>query len=355
MSQAKTALIKYIFLDIVGFTKKRSVEAQSDLIGYLNALVTQSLENNNLDDYQAPIPRNSGRYILIPTGDGVCIALVDAHEPFDIHLNVALDILSLVDDHNNKTQEEMRKFEVRIGVNENVDNLVKDINGNQNVAGNGINTAQRTMNQADNGQILVGQTTYETLCGREKYMKHFRKYMAKAKHGIQFPVYQYIAKGKRGLNIEIPEVFVSVSKVEPKLSRLAAYYLAHSIKNEKFLLTRKMDNLFEYAASILLYFLAYDSVLKSQTTKYGDFRPITWSSNTANFEQKYNHYKEGEFWVIEKLAECIKDLYLNNYSFCFESSPCVPLMFIFVSNEGKLKLKKEWHEIWEEFSLDEFQ
>ena len=149
MGKAKTALIKYIFLDIIGFTNNRSVEAQADLIGYLNSVVTETLEKHNLATDQDILPESHGQSILIPTGDGICIALIDVGDEYDIHLRVALDILALIDKHNSETPDDMRKFEVRIGLNENVDNLVTDINGNQNVAGMGINMAQRTMSQAD--------------------------------------------------------------------------------------------------------------------------------------------------------------------------------------------------------------
>ncbi len=41
---------KYVFLDIVGFTRNRSVEAQSDIVGYLNGIVNDSLASSQIPE-----------------------------------------------------------------------------------------------------------------------------------------------------------------------------------------------------------------------------------------------------------------------------------------------------------------
>ena len=58
-SEAKTIPAKYIFIDIVGFTHGRSVEAQSDIIHSLNDLVRQTIDSHDF-------PEDS--LILLPTG-----------------------------------------------------------------------------------------------------------------------------------------------------------------------------------------------------------------------------------------------------------------------------------------------
>src|SRR5207247_1118195 len=108
--------------------------------------------------------------ILLPTGDGMCIALIATYLPYDIHLTLAVEILSALERRNTEITDPMRRFEVRIGLGENVDNLVTDANGHPNVAGYGINTSQRVMSLADGNQILVSRTVFETLRGRERYM-----------------------------------------------------------------------------------------------------------------------------------------------------------------------------------------
>ena len=97
----------------------------------------------------------------------MCIALVDIPRPFDVHLTLALTLLRHVDQHNASTIDESRRFQIRIGIGENIDNIVTDVNGRQNVAGMGISTTQRVMSLADGGQIQIvngllsdSETTY---------------------------------------------------------------------------------------------------------------------------------------------------------------------------------------------------
>ena len=352
MGKAKTALIKYIFLDIIGFTNNRSVEAQTDLIGYLNSMVTESLEKHNLSTKGNIAPESHGQTILIPTGDGICIALIDVGHEYDIHLRVALDILALIDKHNSETSDDMRKFEVRIGLNENVDNLVTDINGNQNVAGMGISMAQRTMSQADGSQILVAQATYGTLFAREQYMKSFRMYKAKAKHGIEFYVYQYIDNDKIGLNIKTPEVFIPprpMVKGPLKLTKCVAYYLAHAIKNENFFISKKGVYL-NFSTILLLHFLALDSAEKSSAGKYKEPIFMTWKANSASIEIQWDYYSKVDNWIALEFSNRIM-ADLVEYADCFEYGGLT--MYTFVNEKGQKKLKDEWPEIWQEFSLDE--
>lgn len=127
-----TARVQYVFLDVVGFTRNRSVEAQSEVVAKLNEIVVLTLQGLNI-----PIDQT----VLIPTGDGIAIALIGL-TGFDIHLQIALEILSLISKHNSATTDKMRRFEVRIGINENIDNILTDINGKRNVAGAGISMAQ---------------------------------------------------------------------------------------------------------------------------------------------------------------------------------------------------------------------
>jgi class 3 adenylate cyclase len=180
---SETARIQYVFLDVVGFTRGRSVEAQSEIVAALNTIVSTSIQVR-------AVPKEAT--ILIPTGDGMAVAIINQPSA-DLHLQVALQILAAVSTHNGSKTDPMRQFEVRIGINENIDNLVTDINGQRNVAGAGISMAQRIMDKADAGQVLVGATVFETLRQREAYMTTWRAFNARGKHDIIFPVYQFLS------------------------------------------------------------------------------------------------------------------------------------------------------------------
>jgi class 3 adenylate cyclase len=328
VSHAETALTKYLFLDIVGFTKGRSVEAQSDLVNSLNTIVKSVLDSKQIE------PNDT---ILLPTGDGICIALLDASS-FDIHLEIGLEIIAKIRDYNDQTADEMRQFQVRIGVNENIDNLVTDINGRRNVAGNGINMAQRIMSLADGNQILIGQAVYEILSGREKYMSDLKRHPGTDKHGNRFPVYQYVAQDNSGLNLEVPSVFKPREVQERKLSKLVAYYMAHAIENKDFLLSRRAETLFDYVAPILLYLKANDSLNKSEASQYDSPTQIT--NDSASVEKQYEYYEGVDFWVLVKLEDFIEESVLQPFASCFASGQ-YSTVWTFVNRSGIQKLRNE--------------
>ncbi|MBU1974483.1 MAG: hypothetical protein KKH52_03755, partial [Nanoarchaeota archaeon] len=98
--------------------------------------------------------------------------------------------------------DEMRQFQVRIGVNENTDNLIIDVNGNKNVAGAGITEAQRIMDQGVGGNVFVGRTVFEQLRQRENYMTKFKRYPTIIKHNLKLDLYQFIDHSIKHLNSE---------------------------------------------------------------------------------------------------------------------------------------------------------
>jgi class 3 adenylate cyclase len=190
MEQDNRIFGKYICLDIVGYTHERSVEEQLTILGALNEIVRDTLDENKL-----PLT-DDGPVVCLPTGDGMCIALINNSDP-EIHLRIALGILQGVARHNNeaeKAEKEKLVFQVRIGINSHTDNLVTDINGRRNVAGVGINTAFRIMDLADGQQILVGQAVHDDQLGR-RYEKSFLAHSAVVRHGKELTVHQFRVAG----------------------------------------------------------------------------------------------------------------------------------------------------------------
>lgn len=334
----KTANVKYVYLDIVGFTKNRSVEAQSDLVVAINAVVRGALEASS-------IPQETT--ILIPTGNGMAIALKEFGQ-YDLHLTLALEILRLIADHNKLTEDNMRQFEVRIGVNENVDNVVLDINGKQNVAGHGISMAQRIMDKADAGQILLGRAVYETLRPREKYMSSFREFNTTAKHGIAFQVYQYLSNSV-GLNNDTPSAFAPPIKAESlKFTKLVAYFVAHAYANREFFLSQKSDYKIDSAATVLLSFLAEDSVEKSETPSHKSPTFITWKAETVL--EQYKHYCDLDYWPLARLASYFTKSELSRFGEYFERSAYITTYWL-PKKSGLEKLCSEHPSIATEFGI----
>jgi class 3 adenylate cyclase len=212
MAKTRTVAGKYLFLDIICFSRNRTVEAQTDIVNVMNETVRDSLKEHKIQ---------TKHRILIPTGDGICIALLNIDDPYDIHLQLALTILEKIYQYNHATEDEMRQLQIRIGINENTDNLIVDVNGNDNVAGAGITEAQRIMDRGDENTILLGRTVYAKLKQREKYVGKFRGYVTLIKHRQKLEMYQLINPGVVFLNSDIPESLQDlVGKIKKESSKM---------------------------------------------------------------------------------------------------------------------------------------
>ncbi len=343
MPDAQRVSAKYVFLDVVNYSTGRSVEAQTDIISTLNDLVRVSLMGFILIEEQR---------VYLPTGDGICIGLLGVESPYDVHIQLALEILRRLHAYNQDTADEMRRFQIRIGVNANVDNLVTDINGKRNVSGAGINLAQRVMNAGDGNQILVGEAVFETLRYREKYMHTFKSFTATAKHGIRLRIHQLI-QSSPGLDVSVPTEFKQIETAEPRLPQLTAYYFAHAILNREFLKSTLRTHGFgqgTFTCMVLLYMLASDSVRSSSASDIKPQNPHAWNAGKASLNEQFDYYESLNFWLISELAEFVEAQYLSEFSSYFESSGW-PKDRHFITQKGREKLRTEWPMIWAEFGF----
>ena len=187
---------KHIYLDVVDFSKNRTTEAQTSIINSLNRIIREAIGANGITQDQR---------IFLPVGDGACITLLNVDRPFDVEIRIALVILKGIRAHNDHAPNKQLQFEVRVGINQNLDDLTIDINGNRNIAGAGINEAQRLMSVAGPSQIVVGEAIFNTLKHREGYSAAFRSYTRQVKHGLELRVHQLIKS-------EYP--FLSIAELE---------------------------------------------------------------------------------------------------------------------------------------------
>lgn len=199
----ETRHVRYIFADVVRFTEDRTLEAQVEIIGALNHAFKASIQ-----DFKT---------IYLPTGDGICAAILEVDVPADVHLQVALRVLELFREWCARAAFN-RQAELRIAINESVDAVLTDINGNRNLAGVGINSAQRLMSIADGNQIIVGRTAYETLRSRDKYADGFRQVKAEIKHGRIITAYQFIGLEAPFLNIAMPSAVEQLHPIDLEMT-----------------------------------------------------------------------------------------------------------------------------------------
>ena len=132
-----------LFIDIVGYSKLL-INEQSESLEELNNVV------RGTDAFRTA--EAAGKLVKIPTGDGM--ALVFSTTP-DAPVQCALEISKAL-----KSRPELR---VRMGVHSGPVSAVTDLNNRSNIAGGGINMAQRVMDCGDAGHILLSKRVAEDL------------------------------------------------------------------------------------------------------------------------------------------------------------------------------------------------
>jgi class 3 adenylate cyclase len=279
--------VKYIFLDVVGFSHKRTIEAQTQIIGSLNSLVRATIIEFQI---------NKRKAIYLPTGDGICIAFIDIAKPFDLPVSFSLKLLEKVKKWNDEQEDGMYKYEIRIGINENIDNIVIDINGKRNVSGSGINYSQRIMNIADGNQILLGYSSYEKICDREMYFNKFKEFDATVKHGKVLKVYQYVNNEIDFLNSEQPSFFRKPEEIRYRPSLEIGIYSCILREYESNIQQILDANSIDYISlHIALIYIAKRLAEKSIST---------------NFD-KQDHYDEFDAYFVNgtiNINQCVEDI-----------------------------------------------
>ena len=153
----RTFICSVLFLDIIEYSKQPVAE-QIRLKELFNALLSEALAAF------APADR-----IILDTGDGAAISFLGDPEAA---LFAGLSLREALEAHRPGDSPQLR---MRIGINLGPVKLVKDLNGQPNIIGDGINVAQRVMSFAQPGQILVSRSYYEVVsCLSEEYGGLFR-------------------------------------------------------------------------------------------------------------------------------------------------------------------------------------
>jgi hypothetical protein len=140
----RTFICSVVFLDVVEYSKKPVAE-QILYKERLNGMLTEALANVALNDR-----------IILDTGDGAALSFLG--DPED-----ALFVSLSLRDALAGPQPPGPQMKMRIGINLGPVKLVRDINGQPNIIGDGINVAQRVMSFSEPGQILVSRSYYEVV------------------------------------------------------------------------------------------------------------------------------------------------------------------------------------------------
>src|SRR5437773_6411166 len=168
MSTDKTRLEigHVLFIDIAGYSKLL-VKQQSKLLSELNEIVSGTNEFREAD--------SAGKLIRLPTGDGM--ALVFRTNP-EAPAQCAMEIARTLKSHP--------ALQLRMGIHSGPVNEVVDVNQRANIAGAGINIAQRVMDCGDAGHILLSKHVAEDLEQDDRWRSALHDLgTCEVKHGVR--------------------------------------------------------------------------------------------------------------------------------------------------------------------------
>jgi TolB-like protein len=180
-----------LFIDIVGYSELL-ISEQSDQLESLKRIVRGT--------EQFRLAEAEGKLLRLPTGDGGALVFRTTPEaPVKCALEISKEL---------KKHPELR---VRMGVHSGPVNEISDLNEQANIAGAGINLAQRVMNCGDAGHILLSRHVAEDL---EQYPR-WRSYLhdlgdCEVKHGVRIGVVNLSGDGVG--NAAAPKKFETIKK-----------------------------------------------------------------------------------------------------------------------------------------------
>src|SRR6202171_3131857 len=175
-----------LFIDIVGYSKLL-INEQSEQIQKLKEIVRGT--------EQVRLAEAEGKLLRLPTGDGG--ALVFRNNP-EAPALCAMEISKTLKNHS--------ELRVRMGIHSGPVNEVTDLNEQANIAGAGINIAQRVMDCGDAGHILLSRHVAEDL----EHYPRWRPFLhesaeCEVKHGVRIGLVNLYGDGIG--NSQVPKKF----------------------------------------------------------------------------------------------------------------------------------------------------
>ena len=197
--QIELEIAHVLFIDIVGYSKL-SINDQHAAVEELNQIVRASEQFERAEA--------ASRLIKIPTGDGMALVFYTSPEA---PAQCAVEI--------SRALKEYPSRQLRMGVHSGPVSGVIDVTGRANLAGAGLNIAQRVMECGDAGHILVSKHVAEDLEEYEQWRPLLHDLGAcEVKHGMQLGVIN-LYSDEIG-NSQLPKKFQALKKQRAR-ARLA--------------------------------------------------------------------------------------------------------------------------------------
>jgi TolB-like protein len=175
-SDLKFEIGHVLFMDIVGYSKL-VIDKQTELTRKLNEIVRGSSQFQTAEA--------EGTLVRLPTGDG--IALVFRNHP-EAPAQCALEISTALQAHP--------EIKIRMGIHSGPVNETADVNDRANIAGAGINIAQRVMDCGDAGHILLSKRVADDLENYARWQPRLHDLgEAEVKHGVRVQLVNLFGDG----------------------------------------------------------------------------------------------------------------------------------------------------------------
>src|SRR6266496_1989953 len=173
---AELEIAHVLFIDVVGYSRLL-INEQSALLAELNQLVRTTHHFHTAEA--------AGKLIRIPVGDGMALVFFTSPEA---PVQCALEICKALQEHPH--------IHLRMGIHSGPVDPVTDVNDRSNVAGAGMNIAQRIMDCADDGHILLSKRVAEDLAqyGHWKSRLHDLGEI-EVKHGAVVSIFNLYGEG----------------------------------------------------------------------------------------------------------------------------------------------------------------
>ena len=173
-SEVKFEIGHVLFIDIVGYSKLR-IDEQKELVRRLNQIVLRTPQVGTATNEQL---------VRLPTGDGMALVFGNSAEEAAL---CALEIAGEVQKDSESRQTP--QLNLRMGVHSGPVSEVIDVNQGTNVAGAGINIAQRVMDCGDAGHILLSKHVADDLEHYPRWQAHLHSLgECEVKHGVRMQV-----------------------------------------------------------------------------------------------------------------------------------------------------------------------
>jgi len=151
-----------------------------DLVGYSKLLIDEQKKRlDQLTDIVLATPQvdeaANEELVRLPTGDGMALVFRNSlEEPAQCALEIA------------RALREHPEIQVRMGIHSGPVSKVIDLNGHTNIAGAGINLAQRVMDCGDAGHILLSRHVVEDLAQYRQWSERLHDLgECEVKHGLK--------------------------------------------------------------------------------------------------------------------------------------------------------------------------